>query len=680
MNPLLNKFETPFETAPFHLIKEEHFLPAIKEAIALGKSEIEAIKNNPEAPDFGNTIEALERSGALANKISTIFFNLNSAETNDKIQQLARDISPLLTEYGNDILLDQELFEKIKIVYQSKNTYDLTPEAATLLEKTYKSFVRNGANLNAEEKEKLREIDKRKAELALEFGEHLLKESNSYKMVISDENELEGLPEYIKEAAAMTAREKGEEGNWVITLDYPSYVPFMTYAKNRERREELFRVFSTRGFKNDENDNREIVKEIANLRFQRANLLGYKTHADFVLEERMAESPEKVKTFMTDMLNYAKPVAFKEVEEVTAYADKTEGLSNLQRWDFSYYSEKLKKEKFAIDDEILKPYFKLENVIEGVFKVANKLFGLSFKENKDIPVYHEEVIAYEVKDGSGDHLAVFYADFFPRKGKRAGAWMTSFRGQKKQDGEEQRPHVSIVCNFTKPTETKPSLLTFNEVTTLFHEFGHALHGMLANGTYESLSGTSVYWDFVELPSQVLENWAYEKECLDMFASHYETGEKIPEELIKKIKESSNFLGGYQTVRQISFGLLDMGWHSDDPTAITDVYQFETETIKETELFPVVEGSLSSCAFSHIFQGGYSSGYYSYKWAEVLDADAFDYFKEKGIFDKDTASLFEKHVLSAGGSEHPMLLYKRFRGKEPSIKPLLKRTGLIPLES
>ncbi|WP_020529222.1 M3 family metallopeptidase [Flexithrix dorotheae] len=680
MNPLLNKFETPFETAPFHLIKEEHFLPAIKEAIAQGKSEIEAIKNNPEAPDFGNTIEALERSGALANKISTIFFNLNSAETNDEIQKLAREISPLLTEYGNDILLDQELFEKIKIVYQSKNTYDLTPEAATLLDKTYKSFVRNGANLSAEDKEKLREIDKRKAELSLEFGEHLLKETNAYKMVISDENELEGLPDYIKEAAAMTAKEKGEEGKWVFTLDYPSYVPFMTYAKNRARREELFRVFSTRGFKNDENDNREIVKEIANLRFKRANLLGYKTHADFVLEERMAESPEKVTSFLTDMLNYAKPVAFKEVAEVTEYATKTEGLSDLQRWDFSYYSEKLKKERFAINDEILKPYFKLENVIDGVFKVANKLFGLSFKENKEIPVYHKEVTAYEVENKAGEHVAVFYADFFPRKGKRAGAWMTSFRGQKKQEGKEQRPHVSIVCNFTKPTETKPSLLTFNEVTTLFHEFGHALHGMLANGTYESLSGTSVYWDFVELPSQVLENWAYEKECLDMFASHYETGEKIPEELIRKIKESSNFLGGYQTVRQISFGLLDMGWHSGDPTGITDVYQFETETIKETELFPEVEGSLSSCAFAHIFQGGYSSGYYSYKWAEVLDADAFDFFKEKGIFDGETALLFQKHVLSAGGSEHPMVLYKRFRGKEPSIKPLLKRTGLIPSEN
>jgi peptidyl-dipeptidase Dcp len=564
----------------------------------------------------------------------------------------------------------------VETVYQQKSQYDLTPEAATLLDKTYKSFVRNGAGLDEIGKVRLREIDKELSQLSLGFGENLLKETNSYMMVLEDEAELEGMPESQKEAAAALAEEKGQKGKWVVTMDYPSYIPFMTYCANRKRREELYKVFASRGHKGDENDNSEIIKQIVNLRHERANLLGYKTHANFVLEERMAESPEKVKGFLKEMLAYAKPVAIKDVDEVLAYAKKMDSLENLQRWDFGYYSEKLKKEKYAIDDELLKPYFKLENVIEGVFKVASMLFGISFKENKEIPVYHKDVKAYEVLDATGKHKSVFYADFFPRSGKRAGAWMTSYRGQWKDSGVNKRPHVSIVCNFTKPTATKPSLLTFNEVTTLFHEFGHALHGMLAEGVYSSLSGTHVYWDFVELPSQIMENWAYEKECLDLFAHHYETGEKIPEELIARIKESANFLEGYQTMRQLSFGLLDMGWHGADPKGIDDVYAFEKETIKETEFFTEVPGMMASTAFAHIFQGGYSSGYYSYKWAEVLDADAFEYFNEKGIFDKEVANLFEKHILSAGGSEHPMELYKRFRGKEPSPKALLKRAGLL----
>ncbi|MBT30968.1 MAG: peptidase M3 [Thalassobius sp.] len=675
-NPLLEPFEAPFETAPFDQIKPEHFLPAIKKSIEIAKAEIAAITGNEEAPTFANTIEALERGGRLSGIVAGIFFNLNSAETNDEIQKLAREISPLLTEYHNDILLDEKLFERIKTVYEQKSQYDLTPEAATLLEKTYKSFVRNGAGLNEEDKTKLREIDKKLSQLSLEFGEHLLKETNEYMMVLEDEVELAGMPESLKEAAAALAEEKDKKGAWVVTMDYPSYVPFMTYCSNRPRREELYKVFASRGYKGDANDNREIVKQIVQLRQQRANLLGYKTHAHFVLEERMAESPVKVTDFLKELLDYSKPVANKDVEEVTEYAKKLDGLEKLERWDFAYYSEKLKKEKYAIDDELLKPYFKLENVIDGVFEVAKILYGISFKENKDIPVYHKDVKAYEVLDAAGKHKAVFYADFFPRAGKRAGAWMTSYRGQFKEDGKNIRPHVSIVCNFTKPTSTKPSLLTFNEVTTLFHEFGHALHGMLAEGVYSSLSGTHVYWDFVELPSQIMENWAYEKECLDLFARHYETGEKIPEDLITRIKDSANFMEGYQTLRQLSFGLLDMGWHGTDTSGIDDVYTYEKELIKETELFPEVPGMLTSTAFAHIFQGGYSSGYYSYKWAEVLDADAFEYFKEKGIFNKEVSDLFQTHVLSAGGSEHPMELYKRFRGKEPSPKALLKRAGLI----
>ncbi len=675
-NPLLAPFNTPFETAPFDKIKTEYYLPAIEASIEMAKKEVEAITSNPAQPDFANTIEALEKSGRLSGIIAGIFFNLNSAETNDEIQKLAREISPMLTEFHNDILLDEALYKRIETVYQQKNQYDLTPEASTLLDKTYKSFVRNGAGLDEAGKKRLREIDKALSQLSLEFGEHLLKETNSYMMLLDDEAELEGMPESLKEAAASLAEEKGHKGKWVVTMDYPSYIPFMTYCANRARREELYKVFASRGYKGDENDNREIVKKIVNLRHERANLLGYQTHAHFVLEERMAESPEKVKDFLKEMLEYAKPVAKKDVAEVTEYANKLDGLNKLQRWDFAYYSEKLKKEKYAIDDELLKPYFQLENVIDGVFKVASMLFGISFKENKEIPVYHKDVKAYEVLDAHGKHKAVFYADFFPRAGKRAGAWMTSYRGQWKEGSVNKRPHVSIVCNFTKPTSSKPSLLTFNEVTTLFHEFGHALHGLLAEGVYSSLSGTHVYWDFVELPSQIMENWAYEKECLDLFAKHYETGEKIPEELIERIKESANFNEGYQTLRQLSFGLLDMGWHGSDPSKITDVYDFEKSTIKDTELFDEVPGMMTSTAFAHIFQGGYSSGYYSYKWAEVLDADAFEFFQEKGIFDKEVAQLFEKHILSAGGSEHPMELYKRFRGKEPSPKALLKRAGLL----
>ncbi len=674
-NPLLDKFEAPFETAPFNQIKTEHFLPAIQKSIELAKDEVKAIKASP-LPTFENTIEALDRAGEKLGVIAGIFFNLNSAETNEEIQKLAREISPLLTEHSNDILLDKELFERVEQVHSQKEQLNLSPEQETLLSKTYKSFVRNGANLNEEDSQKLRKIDQELAQFSLKFGEHVLAETNRYVRFVENESEVEGLPESIKEAAAQTAEEKGKAGQWAFTLDYPSYVPALTYLKNRELRKELFIAYNTKSSKGDELDNKSVIKDILQLRYERAKLLGYQSHAHFVLEERMAKTPKEVLDFLENLLEKAKPKAKEDVSEVAAFAKKLDGIERLERWDFAYYSEMLKKEKYELDDELLRPYFQLEKVVDGVFQTAGKLYGIQFTPNKDIPVYHSDVTAYEVKERDGKHLAVFYADFFPRAGKRNGAWMTSYKGQYQLEGKDHRPHVSIVCNFTKPTKTKPSLLTFNEVTTLFHEFGHALHGMLAKSNYSSLSGTSVYWDFVELPSQIFENWCYEKECLDLFAVHFETGEKIPQELIDRIKKAANFQQGYQTVRQISFGLLDMAYHHQDPSKIEDIASFEKHVMEKTDLLPKVPNTLMSTAFSHIFQGGYSAGYYSYKWAEVLDADAFELFLEKGVFDPETAESFAKNILSAGGTEHPSKLYKRFRGREPKADALLKRAGLI----
>lgn len=675
MNPLLEKFNTPFETAPFDLIKPEHYLPAIQEAIIKAKEEIQEIKNTP-IPTFENTIVALDQSGEKLNVISSIFFNLNSAETNDQIQALAREISPLLTAHSNDILLDEALFANIQLVYYQKENLALTEEQKTLLDKTYKGFVRNGAKLDENQKQRLRDIDRELSQLGLKFGENVLAETNKYELVITEESDLVGLPDAVKEAASQTAEEKGRPGKWVFTLAYPSYIPFMMYSEKRELRKELFIASSTKSCKGDELDNQQHIKDMLRLKNERANLLGYPRFSDFVLEERMAQSAQKVMDFLHNLLDLAKPKAQAEVHELESFAKELDGLEKIEKWDFSYYSEKLKNQKYEVSDELLRPYFKLENVIEGVFLTAEKLFGIHFIENQNIPKYHPEVTTYEVIDTAGNHVAVFYADFFPRSGKRNGAWMTSFRGQKIVNGKEFRPHVSIVCNFTKPTKTKPSLLTFNEVTTLFHEFGHALHGMLAKGNYESLTGTSVFWDFVELPSQIFENWSYEKECLDLFAKHYETGEIIPSELIQKIKNAANFQQGYQTVRQISFGLLDMAYHGTDPSLISDIFTFEKEILKPTSLLPEVEGTLMSTSFSHIFQGGYAAGYYSYKWAEVLDADAFEMFLEKGIFDRETATSFKENILAAGGKEHPTVLYKRFRGREPKPDALLKRAGLV----
>jgi peptidyl-dipeptidase Dcp len=675
MKILTTTFNTKYDTAPFSKIKNEDYLPAFIEGIALAKAEIDSIVQNEEAPTFINTIEALDYSGYTLDRLSSIFFNLNSAETNDEIQKIAQEVSPLLSDFGNDIRLNTELFAKVKAVHEQKATLNLNTEQTTLLNEKYKSFSRNGANLEEDKKIKLREIDKELSKTSLQFGENVLAETRAFQLHLTDEKELSGLPEGTIEAARSLAKSEEKEG-WIFTLDHPSYIPFVTYADNRELRKKMAIAFGAKGFQNNGLDNQQNVFKIAKLRFDRAQLLGYASHADFVLEERMAESPEKVKTFSKDLLEKAKPAALKEFAELTAFAKKLDGIEQLEKWDGAYYSEKLKQELFNLDDEKLKPYFQLEKVLNGAFTVAQKLYGITFEESFEIDKYNDEVTTYEVKDSDGKLVSIFYADFFPRKGKRNGAWMTSYKSQFVKDEINERPHISIVCNFTKPTETKPSLLTFNEVTTLFHEFGHALHGMLANTRYPSLSGTSVYWDFVELPSQIMENWCYEPEALALFAYHYKTNKMIPIELVQKIKESANFQEGMVTMRQLSFGILDMGWHAQDPSNIKDIKAFETAQFAETQLFPDVKENVMSTAFSHIFQGGYSAGYYSYKWAEVLDADAFEFFQEKGIFSKEVAAKFKDNILSKGGTEHPMLLYKRFRGHEPSPDALLKRAGLL----
>jgi Zn-dependent oligopeptidase len=674
MKTLTQKFNTKHNTAPFSQIKLEDFKPAFIENIATAKAEIDAIIHNPESPTFENTIEALDFAGEQLDRVSSIFFNLNSAETCDEMQKIAQEVSPLLTAFGNDISLNEALFKRVKAVHDQKDTLTLTPEQATLLDKKFKGFSRNGALLNEEEKLKLREIDTELAKLKLTYGENVLAETNNYQLHITNEDDLKGLPDGAKEMAYSLAKSKGLEG-WIFTLDFPSYLPFVTYVDNRELRKEMAIAAGKKGFQNNEFDNKENVKRIVELRHKRAQLLGYSSHSHYVLEERMAQNPEKVASFLNDLLEKAKPAAQKEFAQLTAFAKDLDGIDQLEKWDGSYYSEKLKQKLFRLDDEILKPYFKLENVLNGAFTIAEKLFGITFKEVFDIDKYHEDVQTFEVLDFENNLVAVFYSDFFPRKGKRNGAWMTSYKPQFIKNGVNERPHVSIVCNFTPATETKPSLLTFNEVTTLFHEFGHALHGMLANTTYPSLSGTSVYWDFVELPSQVMENWCYEPEALALFAKHYETGEIIPQIYVEKIKESASFLEGMATLRQLSFGILDMAYHGKSQK-ITDVKVFEKQAMEGTSLYPDVEENCMSTSFSHIFQGGYSSGYYSYKWAEVLDADAFAYFQECGIFNKEVATKFKDNILSKGGTELPMELYKKFRGQEPKADALLKRAGLV----
>ena len=668
-NPLLVDFSTPFATLPFEQIKTADFLPAIEHEIDATLKEIELICTNPAEPTFENTLEAIEKSGAKLGIISGALFNLNSAETSTELQEITQKAAPLLTKLQNDIRLNAVLFERIKTVFEG-NTDALSTEQKTLLEKEYKSFVRNGALLKEEAKITLREIDQQLAKLSLNFGEHVLADTNAFSLHISNEDELRGLPQSAIGMAKQMAEAKNLDG-WLFTLDYPSYVPFMTYAENRELRQQMSKAFGQRGFQQNENNNEETILSIVQLKHQRASLLGYESHAAFVLEERMAKDEETVVAFLNDLKEKSYPKAKEEWEEILEYGKDRLGYTEVNKWDTSFISEKIKQERFAFNEEELKPYFSLPKVLKGLFKIVEKLYGLSFEINPKVEVYHPDVLTYEVKKNGKFH-AVLYADFHPREGKRNGAWMTSYRSQSK----DQRPHISIVCNFSPSTKDTPALLSFNEVTTLFHEFGHALHGILANTTYGALSGTSVSWDFVELPSQVLENWCYQPEALALFAQHYLTDELIPQSYIEKIVKAGQFQQGLQTLRQLSFGFLDLSWHGKNGPSITSVKEHETRIMQPFQFSEDSPESCMSTAFSHIFQGGYSAGYYSYKWAEVLDADAFELFLENGIFDTKTAQSFHDNILSKGGTEHPMKLYKRFRGKEPNPEALLKRAGLV----
>lgn len=675
-NPLLKPFNTPHQTAPFNEIETSHYEQAMEEGMKMGNEEIKNIIENSDEPTFENTILALENSGKVLDRVTTIFFNLLSAETNDEMDDIAERITPKLTEYSNNISLNEALFDRVKVVYSNKSNLNLSPEEEKLLEKTYDGFVRHGANLSAEDKEKFRKLSSDLSSLTLKFSQNHLKETNKYELHITDVKQLEGLPESALDAAAHTAKEKNKEG-WVFTLHAPSYVPFMKYCSNRELRKTLYMAYNTQCTHNDEFDNNEIVKQLVNTRMQIAILLGFKNHADYVLRKRMAENSSNVYNLLNNLIEAYKPTAEKEIAEIEETAKKIEGNDfEIMPWDFSYYSEKLKNEKYKFDEESLRPYFKLENVISGVFGLATKLYGITFEENKSIPVYHPDVNAYEVKDKDGSFLAVLYADFHPRAGKRSGAWMTNFKEQWiDENGYNSRPHVSVTMNFTKPTAEKPALLTFSEVTTFLHEFGHALHGIFANTRFQSMSGTNVYWDFVELPSQIMENFAVEKDFLNTFAKHYITGELIPDSTVQSIVDSQNFNVAYACMRQVSFGLLDMAWYTRSEAFTGNVKDFEKKAWEKAQLLPQIEDTCMSVQFGHIMSGGYSAGYYSYKWAEVLDADAFSMFKENGIFDKKTAERFRECILSKGGTEHPMVLYRNFRGQEPTIDALLIRNGI-----
>lgn len=675
-NPFLQPYNTPHDTTPFDRIKISDYEPAIREGMRVEDEEIKAITENAEEPDFGNTILALEHSGKLLDKVTTVFFNLMSAETNDELDAIAEKLMPELTEHSNNISLNPVLFEKVKKVYEKKDCLELTAEENRLLEKTYDGFIRNGANLNDDDKETFRKLSAELSTLTLKFSQNHLKETNKFELQITDKNDLEGLPESAVEAAEHTAKGKGKEG-WIFTLQAPSYVPFMKYSNRRELRKQMYMAYNTQCTHNDEWNNIDIVKQLVNKRMEIAQLLGFETYADYVLKKRMAENSENVYRLLNDLLEAYSPTAHKEIEEIEQLAKETEGDGfTLMPWDFSFYAEKLKSRKYSLDEEALRPYFELEKVKEGVFGLATRLYGITFHENKDIPVYHPDVKAFEVFDADGSFLAVLYTDFHPREGKRSGAWMTSYKEQWiEDDGTNSRPHVSVTMNFTKPTADKPALLTFSEVNTFLHEFGHALHGMFANTRFQCMSGTNVYWDFVELPSQIMENFAVEKEFLNTFARHYITGEAIPESLIKSIIDSQNFNVAYACLRQLSFGFLDMAWYTRKEAFDGDVKEYEKKAWEKTQLLPQVDDTCMSVQFGHIMSGGYSAGYYSYKWAEVLDADAFSVFKEKGIFNREVAQSFRDNILSKGGTEHPMTLYKRFRGQEPGIEALLRRNGI-----
>ena len=674
-NPFLTDYPTLHGTVPFHLIKTEHFEPALRQGMERHNEEIAAIVNQPAAPDFANTIVALEKSGGLLNRVSTMFGNLLSAETSDEMQAIAEKMMPLLSEHSNNITLNEKLFARIKTVYETTDKEALSQEERMLLQTTYDGFIRSGANLTPEQKERFRQISSEMSVLTLRFSQNNLKETNAYELPLAAD-QLDGLPESALNAYAQTAREKGKEGH-IVTLQAPSFVPFMKYSRHRELRRQLYMAYNTQCTHDNEYNNQEIVQKLVNLRLERAQLLGFQTVADYVLTQRMAENSENVYRLLNQLLDAYAPTAHQEVQEVQALAKELEGEDfELLPWDWAFYSEKLKEKKFNLNEESLRPYFELNRVIEGVFGLATRLYGITFQANQDIPVYHPEVTAYEVFDKDGSFLAVLYADFHPRASKRSGAWMTSYKEQWKDENGNSRPHVSVTMNFTKPSADQPALLTFGEVNTFLHEFGHALHGMFADTTYQSLSGTNVYWDFVELPSQFMENFAIEKDFLNTFAQHYETGENIPEELIQRIVDASNFNVAYACLRQLSFGLLDMAWYTRTEPFDGDIQAYEKQAWKKAQILPTVEGTCMTVQFSHIMAGGYAAGYYSYKWAEVLDADAFSLFKEKGIFHPDTANSFRENVLSKGGTEHPMTLYKRFRGQEPGIDALLKRNGII----
>ena len=674
-NPFLTKYETPHQTTPFNLIRNEHFEPAMMEGMKRQNEEIDHIIQNPEPPTFENTLEELEKSGELLGRVTTVFSNLMSADTNDEMDAIAEKMMPMLTAHSNNITLNDNLFQRIKAVYDQKDSLHLDEEQKMLLEKTYDGFIRCGANLSKEDKEVLRKLTTEMSLLTLQFSQNHLKATHQYELAVT-QDQLEGVPEHVINSYEQNAKERGKEG-LIVTLEAPSYVPFMKYVKNRELRKELYMAYNTQCTHNDGLNNLDIVRKIVNCRLQIAQLLGFPTYADYVLKKRMAENKENVFNLLDQLLEAYTPTARKEVERIADMAKEMEGPSfELMPWDWAYYSNKLKEKEYAINDELLRPYFELTQVKKGVFGLATRLYGITFQENKEIPVYHPDVKAYEVFDKDGSFLAILYTDFHPRKGKHAGAWMTSYKDQWIRNGINSRPHVSVTMNFTKPQADKPALLTLSEVETFLHEFGHSLHGMFANTTYSSLSGTNVYWDFVELPSQFMENYATEKEFLNTFAHHYKTGELIPEELIERIKKAANFNVAYACLRQLSFGFLDMAWYTRTTPFEGDVEKYEKEAWQKTQLLSTVDGTCMSAQFSHIMSGGYAAGYYSYKWAEVLDADAFSLFKEKGIFDTETASSFRENVLSKGGTEPPMELYKRFRGQAPTIQALLKRNGII----
>ena len=674
-NPLFSEFNTPFQVPPFDKIMEEHYMPAFKEGMKQQQKEIEAIVLNPETPTFGNTFEAMESSGALLRKVSNVFGVLNGSMTNEKMQKIAKEIAPLRSKHWDDILLNEKLFQRIKEVYGKKDKMNLTEEQQILLEKYYKDFVRSGAILDEEKKAKLREINQELSLLSVQFGENILKENNRFELIIDKEEDLAGLPQSVITGAVEAAVERGKEDKWVFTLHKPSMIPFLQYSEKRKLREEIFTAYISRGNNNDELDNKTILSRIAALRVEKANLLGYKTHADFVLENNMAKKPENVYDFLDQLWKPALKMAKAEAKELQEMIHKEGKDFALQPWDWWYYVEKLKKAKYDLDEEMLRPYFKMESVRNGAFFVAQKLYGIQFIENTDIPRYHEDVRVFEVKEADGSHIGILYTDYFPRASKRGGAWMNSFRKQSKQGGKEIHPVITNNGNFSKPTGDKPALLSSGEVSTLFHEFGHALHGLLSDCTYNRLSGTSVPRDFVELPSQIMENWAFEPEVLKMYSKHYKTNEVIPQELIDKLKKSSHFNQGFATVEYLAASFLDMDWHTLEESEELNPEKFETESMNKIGLIPEIVVRYKSPYFGHIFSGGYSSGYYSYIWAEVLDADAFEAFKETSLFDRKTALAFRKNILERGGTEDPMMLYKQFRGAEPKVDPLLKRRGL-----